>query len=60
MFDDVLIWLGPLIAVTIITGGVILVILVLISWMDTSILERAITMILNFVDSLRGLGSGLV
>jgi len=34
MFDDVLIWLGPLIAVCLITGGVIQVIVVIISWVD--------------------------
>ncbi|MDI9437674.1 MAG: hypothetical protein QM405_06340 [Euryarchaeota archaeon] len=60
MFDDVLVWLGPLLAVCLITGGVILVILVLISWVDGSIIERAGDLIFNFVDSLRGFGSKLV
>ncbi len=59
MFDDVLVWLGPLIAVCLITGGVILVIIVLISWVDGSIIERAGDMIFNFMDSLRGFGTNL-
>lgn len=59
MFDDVLIWLGPLLAVGIITGGVVLVIVVLISWMDASIIERAMNLVFNFVEGLRGLGSNL-
>lgn len=60
MFDDVLVWLGPLIAVGLITGGVILVIVFLISWMDASIIDRTMDLFINFVDSLRGLGSSLV
>jgi hypothetical protein len=60
MFDDILTWLGPLIAVCLITGGVILVIVVLISWVDGSIIERTMDLIFNFVDSLRALGSNLV
>jgi hypothetical protein len=60
MFDDVLVWLGPLIAVGLITGGVIVVIIVLVSWVDGSIIERAGDLIFNFVDSLRGLGYNLV
>jgi hypothetical protein len=59
MFDDVLVWLGPLIAVCLITGGVILVIIVLISWVDGSIIKRAGDLFFNFVDSLRGLGPNL-
>lgn len=54
MLDDVLVWLGPLIAVTVITGGVILVIVVLISWVDASIIERTMDLVFSFVDSLRG------
>ncbi len=54
MLDDVLDWLGPLIAVTLITGGVILVIVVLISWVDASIIERTMDLVFSFVDSLRG------
>jgi hypothetical protein len=57
MFDDVLIWLGPLIAVCLITGGVILVIVVLISWVDGSIIERIMDLIFSFADGLLGLGS---
>ena len=60
MFDDALVWLGPLIAVTLITGGVILVIVVLISWVDASIIERTMGLIFSFVDGLRSLGSSLV
>lgn len=59
MFDDVRVWLGPLIAVCLITGGVILVIVVMISWVDGSIIERAGDLIFNFMDSLRGFGTNL-
>lgn len=60
MLDDVLDWLGPLIAVTLITGGVILVIVVLISWVDASIIERTMDLVINFVDSLMSWGSNQV
>ena len=60
MLDDVLVWLGPLIAVTVITGGVILVIVVLISWVDASIIDRTMDLVINFVDSLMGWGSNQV
>ena len=60
MLDDVLVWLGPLIAVTVITGGVILVIVVLISWVDASIIERTMDLVINFVDSLMSWGSNQV
>jgi hypothetical protein len=60
MLDDVLVWLGPLIAVTLITGGVILVIVILISWVDASIIERTMDLVISFVDSLMGLSPNQV
>ncbi|WJI10004.1 hypothetical protein FGU46_07835 [Methanobacterium sp. CWC-01] len=60
MLDDVLVWLGPLIAVTLITGGVILVIVILISWVDASIIEKTMDLVISFVDSLMGLSPNQV
>jgi hypothetical protein len=53
MFSDLFDWFGGLVVLTIFLAGTIIVILILISWMNGSILDNTRVFIYNLMDSIR-------